>query len=183
MDTGWALKGKNGPGGQVCEPRTSPLHPTGPLTHTKSITGVCVELRSIKMETLPNRPRPSTATDPEPSHFSDEETEAQRGIAVGPGSHSMLEQSEAQNPGSHGQGLGSLQDTRGHLLPTQQECPGLNTPLLRRSSRQAGSSIRSPRNAGSCVVIPQPHAQAPGHQSLVRRAHAGTFPTKLFLPV
>lgn len=90
------------------------------------------------METLPNRPRPSTATDPEPSHFSDEETEAQRGIAVGPGSHSMLEQSEAQNPGSHGQGLGPLQDTRGHLLPTQQECPGLNTPLLRRSTGRQG---------------------------------------------
>lgn len=102
---------------------------------------------------------------------------------MGPGSHSILEQSETLNPGSHGQGLGSLQNAHGHLLPTQQECPGLNTHLLRRRSRQTEPNTRSPRKAGSCVIIPHPHAQTPRAQSLVQRAQAGTLPTKLFSPI
>lgn len=158
------------------------LHPTGPHKHTR-YTGVWAELRSIKIEIPSNRPCPPAPTIPEPSQFSDEETEAQRGTAAGPGSHSILEQSETPNPGSPGQGLGSLQNAHGHLLPTQQECPGLNTHLLRRSSRQTEPSIKPPRNAGSCVIIPHPHAQTPRAQSLVQRAQAGTLQTKLFSPV
>ena len=157
------------------------MHPTGPHTHTK-YTGVWVELRSIKIEIPSNRPCPSTPTNPEPSQFSDEETEPQRGRAARPGSHSIWSRVRPPNPGSHGQGLGSLQNAHGHLLPTQQECPGLNSHLLRRSIRQTEPSIRSPRNAGSCVVIPS-QAQPPGPQSLVQRAQAGTLPTKLFSPV
>lgn len=134
----------------------------------------------MKMEIRSNSPQPWIPISPEASHFSDEETEAQKGVAVGPGSHGMLEQNKAQNPGSPAKVSGlSLGDARGHFLPTQQKCPGLNNPLLRRSSRQAGPSIRPPRNAGSCVVIPYPHVWAPVPQ----RAHAGTSPTKLFLPV
>lgn len=79
---------------------------------------------SMKIQILSNKPQPSTPTHPEPSHFSDEETEAQREIAMGAGSHSMSGQNESRNPGSHGQGLGSPHDARGPLLPIQQECQG-----------------------------------------------------------
>ena len=58
-----------------------------------------MELRSIKIEIPSNRPCPPTPTNPEPSQFSDEETEAERGTTVGPGSHSILEQSETPKSG------------------------------------------------------------------------------------
>ena len=159
------------------------VSPRGPANSTGSLASQRhpgkfpkVPIRRRGKRGFPAAPRERPRA--EPSQFSDEETEAQRGPAARPGSHSIWSRVRPPNLGSHGQGLGSPQNAHGHLLPTQQECPGLNSHLLRRSSRQTEPSIRSPRNAGSSVAIP-PQAQPPGPQSLVQRAQAGTLPCRV----
>lgn len=107
----------------------------------------------MKTQILSNKPHPSTPTYPEPSHFSDEETEAQREIAMGAGSHSMSGQNEAHNPGSQGQGLGSPHDAHGHLLPIAGVSGAKIPALPKRGDGQTGPSVGPPRNSGSCVVI------------------------------
>lgn len=103
-----------------------------PRMHTPSTQNTMRVLGEVqgarKRGILPNKPHPATPSQTEPSHSPHKENEAQRGIAVGSGFHSVWRQSEAQDLGSHSQGLDSSHDARGHLLPTQQECPGLTTP-------------------------------------------------------
>lgn len=192
MDTGWALQGKNGPGGQVGEPEAGPPHPI-PRIHTPSTQNTMCVLGEVqggrKKGILPNKPHPSTPSQTEPSHSPHKKTEAQRGIAVGSGFHSVWRQSEAQDLGSHSQGLDSSHDARGHLLPTQQECPGLTTPQTPPSPPTQGEAAGrsgpalSPRRmleAALSSQTPMPRSAAP---EPVQRVHAGTASTKLFLPV
>lgn len=90
-------------------------------THTKHTEHHICSGRSLREHEDRNHIQqalPLNSHPPRARHFSDEETEAQRGIAVDSGSHSMSEQNEVYNLGSHGQGLGSPHDAHGYWLPT-----------------------------------------------------------------
>lgn len=111
------------------------MHPHTCTRHTEHHVCSGQSLREHEDRNHIQQVLPLNSYPPRARHFSDDETEAQRGIAVDSGSHSLSEQNEVYNLGSHGQGLGSPHDAHGHLLPTQQEYPGLNpTPKERQQT-------------------------------------------------